>query len=758
MRVHERQRAGRVPAARHRRGARPHRAGTGRGPRRSGSSSCRPRQPPDRGGELRRRDGAHAGRRVPHRRRAARPRDRRRARRAQGPARRPHRRVAARPAGDGRSGEAGARRRLLQDQRVRLHGASRRPRCSSASRRCAWRSSTATRRSRRTSTATTASSTTPPAATSTSATASASSASISSTSPGYTEIEGSTHFLFGAFNCHWRRPLAESLEHLRHCGQGRPRDRRLPARRLGGADRHLLPLLPGREHPGDPGRRARRSMDLLRRSGERPPPRRCSRCSSRRLKALSGLTASPTSLDGDGFDEAGLRRDRQGNPRPSRLLPRAQAAARVPRRRLQALARARRGGAAAHARDVLHHRARALSLAGAGGPAGRRRRRASGRRRSRPCARRRRPSASGPRPRRRTTPTGTRWWRPRSPRWPASQNGPWTSTIGRSSWPARAASSTTRRWPTSWRPSSTSAGSDRRRPRLHAGGLVRATSSGARRPRRKQLAERYPSLLGGIEARRRRRRAQATSTGSATDSTTTRTPRAGSTWSPRCAPPRRWPESWSSAAARTPDAGRWSRTRAPRRASWSSTTAASSRSRRSSPSSPTRSSSGSASRSSSRPSCRERRPVRRAAARRPLVLADAAAEPRFARDPYIAKQRPKSLLCLAMQHQGRLVGVLYLENNAATNAFSVERVELLQFVAAQAAVAVENANLYGELRSATDQLRRSERHAGGAGRRADRGAAPHAGRALERDGSGAQDPDRPSAQARRASATTRCRR
>jgi predicted ATPase/serine phosphatase RsbU (regulator of sigma subunit) len=90
-----------------------------------------------------------------------------------------------------------------------------------------------------------------------------------------------------------------------------------------------------------------------------------------------------------------------------------------------------------------------------------------------------------------------------------------------------------------------------------------------------------------------------------------------------------------------------------------------------------------------------------------LVFADAAAEARFARDPYVVRQRPKSLLCLAMLHQGRLVGVLYLENNAATNAFSVDRVELLQFVAAQAAVAVENANLYGELRAATEQLRRS---------------------------------------------------
>jgi predicted ATPase/serine phosphatase RsbU (regulator of sigma subunit) len=90
-----------------------------------------------------------------------------------------------------------------------------------------------------------------------------------------------------------------------------------------------------------------------------------------------------------------------------------------------------------------------------------------------------------------------------------------------------------------------------------------------------------------------------------------------------------------------------------------------------------------------------------------VVLGNAAGDARFARDPYIESRRPLSLLCLAMQHQGRLVGVLYLENNAATDAFSGERVEILQLVAAQAAVAVENARLYGELRAATDQLRRS---------------------------------------------------
>jgi predicted ATPase/serine phosphatase RsbU (regulator of sigma subunit) len=90
-----------------------------------------------------------------------------------------------------------------------------------------------------------------------------------------------------------------------------------------------------------------------------------------------------------------------------------------------------------------------------------------------------------------------------------------------------------------------------------------------------------------------------------------------------------------------------------------------------------------------------------------LVLSDAANDVRFAGDPYVLRARPKSLLCVAMQHQGRLAGVLYFENDLATDAFSPASIELLEFLAGQAAIALENAKLYGEVRAATDQLRRA---------------------------------------------------
>ncbi|MGJ5632805.1 trifunctional serine/threonine-protein kinase/ATP-binding protein/sensor histidine kinase [Nostoc sp. CALU 1950] len=77
-----------------------------------------------------------------------------------------------------------------------------------------------------------------------------------------------------------------------------------------------------------------------------------------------------------------------------------------------------------------------------------------------------------------------------------------------------------------------------------------------------------------------------------------------------------------------------------------------------------------------------------------VVLIDASADPTLANDPYIMRQQPKSILCSPILHQGKLMGILYLENNLAMGAFTSDRVELLNLLCAQAAISLENARLY----------------------------------------------------------------
>jgi predicted ATPase/serine phosphatase RsbU (regulator of sigma subunit)/tRNA A-37 threonylcarbamoyl transferase component Bud32 len=80
-----------------------------------------------------------------------------------------------------------------------------------------------------------------------------------------------------------------------------------------------------------------------------------------------------------------------------------------------------------------------------------------------------------------------------------------------------------------------------------------------------------------------------------------------------------------------------------------------------------------------------------------VILADATREGLFTGEPYILQQQPQSVLCVPIINQGKLIGILYLENNLATGAFTPERIELLQIISAQAAISLENAQLYRTL-------------------------------------------------------------
>ncbi|MBP0001666.1 MAG: AAA family ATPase [Cyanobacteria bacterium SID2] len=90
-----------------------------------------------------------------------------------------------------------------------------------------------------------------------------------------------------------------------------------------------------------------------------------------------------------------------------------------------------------------------------------------------------------------------------------------------------------------------------------------------------------------------------------------------------------------------------------------------------------------------------------------VVLNDATAESAFVNDPYIQHQQPKSLLCAPIQGQGKLIGILYLENDLTAGAFTKDRLDVLMLLCAQAAIALENARLYENLKQS--ELRERER-------------------------------------------------
>jgi serine phosphatase RsbU (regulator of sigma subunit) len=80
-----------------------------------------------------------------------------------------------------------------------------------------------------------------------------------------------------------------------------------------------------------------------------------------------------------------------------------------------------------------------------------------------------------------------------------------------------------------------------------------------------------------------------------------------------------------------------------------------------------------------------------------VVLNDATHEGNFTNDPYIKEHQPKSILCFPLQHQGKLAGIIYLENNLTTGAFTPDRLDVLKILSAQAAISIENAQLYQTL-------------------------------------------------------------
>ncbi|HEX3422611.1 MAG TPA: ATP-binding protein, partial [Sphingomicrobium sp.] len=89
-----------------------------------------------------------------------------------------------------------------------------------------------------------------------------------------------------------------------------------------------------------------------------------------------------------------------------------------------------------------------------------------------------------------------------------------------------------------------------------------------------------------------------------------------------------------------------------------------------------------------------------------VILDDARGENAFAEDEYIGRKQARSLLCLPLLKQAKLIGVLYLENSLASHVFTPARIAVLKLLASQAAIALENARLYSDVAERETKIRR----------------------------------------------------
>jgi PAS domain S-box-containing protein len=92
--------------------------------------------------------------------------------------------------------------------------------------------------------------------------------------------------------------------------------------------------------------------------------------------------------------------------------------------------------------------------------------------------------------------------------------------------------------------------------------------------------------------------------------------------------------------------------------------------------------------------------------RETVVLDDAATRSQFSEDPYIRHRQARSVLCLPLTNQAKLIGILYLENNLAPHVFAPDRTAVLKLLASQAAISLENTRLYRDLAEREAKIRR----------------------------------------------------
>jgi PAS domain S-box-containing protein len=92
--------------------------------------------------------------------------------------------------------------------------------------------------------------------------------------------------------------------------------------------------------------------------------------------------------------------------------------------------------------------------------------------------------------------------------------------------------------------------------------------------------------------------------------------------------------------------------------------------------------------------------------RESVILDDASKPNLFSGDDYLRDRQSKSILCLPLIKQRELAGILVLENALTPCVFTPTRIAVLELLAAQAAISLENTRLYSDLRERETKVRR----------------------------------------------------
>ena len=76
----------------------------------------------------------------------------------------------------------------------------------------------------------------------------------------------------------------------------------------------------------------------------------------------------------------------------------------------------------------------------------------------------------------------------------------------------------------------------------------------------------------------------------------------------------------------------------------------------------------------------------------------------FSRNNYIQYNQLKSVLCLPIMYQNKLLSVLYMENKLTKGVFTEERLDVLKLLCSQCAISITNAKLYSNIQFLTKNL------------------------------------------------------